>query len=142
MNGRIVAGLVGVLIVATGLMGLFYPVQMMSMGGFSPASESMRAHASGEVRAIYGGVFTVLGAFTVFAASNPVLHRGMLTMIATVFFGILGGRLLGVSIDGNPGLFGWVGAGLEVAAGSLLLAATYLHRAPEALPPPTSDASV
>ncbi|HEV7733017.1 MAG TPA: DUF4345 domain-containing protein [Candidatus Binatia bacterium] len=139
MNGRIVAGLVGLGIVAFGLMGLFYPVQVMSIAGFSPASESMRAQAYGETRAIYGGTFIALGIYTIFAASNPIVHRRTLTMMAMVFFGILAGRMIGISIDGNPGLFGWIGAGLEVSTGSLLLASTYLHRVPEALPPPQVD---
>lgn len=138
MNGRIVGGLVGLGILAFGLMGLFYPVQTMSFAGFSPASESMRAQAYGETRAIYGGVFTVLGVFAIFAASNPITHRRLLLLIAMVFYGVLIGRMVGISIDGNPGVFGWAGAALEVTTGSLLLAATYLHRTPEALPPPTT----
>lgn len=128
MNGRIVGGLVGLGILAFGLMGLFYPVQTLSFAGFSPASESMRAQAYGETRAIYGGTFTVMGVWTIFAASNPIIHRRLMLMVALVFYGILTGRMLGVSIDGNPGLFGWIGAALEVLTGSLLLAATYLHR--------------
>jgi hypothetical protein len=138
MNGRVVAGLVGLAILAFGLMGLFYPAQTMAFAGFSPAEESMRAQAYSETRAIYGGAFTVLGIFTIFAASNPVAHRRLLLLIAMVFYGVLAGRMLGVSIDGNPGLFGWIGAALEVTTGSLLLAATYLHRtAAEELPAPT-----
>jgi len=33
---------------------------------------------------------------------------------------------VGVSIDGSPGLFNWLGAILELTVGSLLLAAAYL----------------
>jgi hypothetical protein len=128
MNGRIVGALVGLGILAFGLMGLFYPVQTLSFAGFSPASESMRAQAYGETRAIYGGTFTLIGIWTIFAASNPIVHRRLILMVALIFYGILTGRMLGVSIDGNPGLFGWIGAALEATAGSLLLAATYLHR--------------
>jgi hypothetical protein len=135
MNGRIVAGLVGLGIVAFGLMGLFYPAQTMAFAGFSPAEESMRAQAYGETRAIYGGAFTALGIFTVFAASNPIANRRLLVLVGMVFYGVLAGRMLGLSIDGNPGLFGWIGAALEVTTGSLLLAATYLHRASAAEEP-------
>lgn len=124
MNARLVTAVVGTLTLLFGIAGLFYPAIVMSFANLSPVTESMRASALGEIRAIYGGTFTVLGAFTLRCATNPGLHRGMLLMIAVVWLGIFGGRMVGVVIDGNPGLIAWVGGTLEVLAGGLLLAAS------------------
>lgn len=123
MNVRLVTAVVGTLTLLFGLAGVFYPAIVMGFANLAPASESMRAAALGEVRAIYGGTFTVLGVFTLRCASNPSLHRGTLLMIAVLWLGIFGGRMVGVVVDGNPGVLPWVGGALELLAGSLLLVA-------------------
>lgn len=131
MNPRLLTGAVGALTLLFGLAGLFYPAIVMSFANLSPVTESMRAAALGEVRAIYGGAFTVLGAFTLRCASHPSLHRGTLLMIAVIWLGIFGGRMIGVVIDGNPGLISWAGGALEILAGGLLLAASMSRQEPD-----------
>ncbi|MCW5889604.1 MAG: DUF4345 domain-containing protein [bacterium] len=131
MNARLVTAVVGTLTILFGLAGLFYPAIVMSFANLSPVTESMRAAALGEVRAIYGGTFTVLGAFTLRCATNPSLHRGMLLMISILWLGIFGGRMVGVVIDGNPGLLPWAGAALEILAGGLLLMAAMSPAEPD-----------
>ena len=75
---------------------------------------------------MYGGAFVVLGAFTLWFATAPRAHRGELVLIAFLWLGFFGGRMVGVSIDGSPGLFNWLGALFELTVGCLLLAAAYL----------------
>lgn len=123
MNARLVTAVVGTLTVLFGLASIFYPAIVMSFAQLAPVTESMRAAALGEIRGIYGGTFTVLGVYTLRCSTNPALHRGTMLMIALVWLGIFAGRMVGVVVDGNPGLLTWGGATLEILAGGLLLAA-------------------
>jgi hypothetical protein len=69
-----------------------------------------------------------------------------ITLIGLLWLGVCGGRLLGVSLDGNPGPMGLVAAALElIMGGALLLAAltapsttpTAAPYTPPIPPPPT-----
>ena len=42
------------------------------------------------------------------------------------WLGLFAGRMVGVSIDGNPGLLNTVTAGLEAVIGALLIVSPYL----------------
>ena len=126
MNGRVVTAAIGVLTVALGLAGLIYPLHVMDWVGFSPLMTKPNA-GTVEARAVYGGLFLVLGVFTLWAATSPRRHRSELLLIACLWLGLFGGRMVGVSIDGSPGLLNTLGALFELVVGCLLLAAPFLN---------------
>lgn len=125
MNGRVVTATIGVLTVAFGLIGLTYPLHVMDWVGFAPLMTKPNAGMV-EARAIYGGLFLVLGVFTLLGATAPRTHRGELLLIACLWLGLFGGRMVGVSIEGSPGLLNTLTAVFELVVGALLLAAPYL----------------
>jgi hypothetical protein len=121
MNPRVVAGGLGAITVLMGLAGLFSPDRAMAFVGFAPSTEANRVIALCEARAVYGGLFTVLGAFTLWGAIDPPGKRAALLMAGLLWLGLCGGRTLGISIDGNPGLLGWVAVLWEGAFGTALV---------------------
>ena len=137
MNPRIATGLVGAVTVLLGLAGLTQPLRVLAFTGFMVENASRSAGALGEVRATYGGIFVVLGVYTLLATVNPVAHRSRLVLLGFVWLGACTGRLFGVSVDGSPGLFGWLAAAFElVMGGTLLLAALGASAAVGPLPAP------
>jgi hypothetical protein len=139
MSGRGMTAFIGVITVAMGVVGLAYPLHVMDWVGFSPLMTKPNA-GTVEARAIYGGLFLVLGVFTLWAATNPRAHRRELLLIACLWLGLFGGRMVGVSIEGSPGLLNTLGAVFEVVVGCLLLAAPYLS-GPEEEPVPATPAA-
>ena len=123
MSARGLTLTTGIVILLMGLAGLFYPDRVMGLLGFTIMNATQSAAVLGEVRATYGGLFTVMGAAVVLAALNPAAHRGRLLAIGLLWLGACGGRLLGVTVDGNPGVFGWLAVIFEGAMGSALLLA-------------------
>lgn len=121
MNPRITAAVAGLVILGLGLVGLLYPARVMATLGLAPLVPSQPIGAWGEVRATFGGVFTVMGAFVLWAALDPVGRRGLLRMAGGLWLGACGGRLLGVYADGGPGAWGWLSVGFEALIGTLLL---------------------
>jgi drug/metabolite transporter superfamily protein YnfA len=140
MNPRMTAAVVGVVTVVLGLVGLLYPAQVMGLLGFTIVNASQSAAALGEVRATYGGLFVVLGVYTLLAAMRSTVARASPMLIGLLWLGMCAGRLLGASIDGNPGLFGWVYAAIELLMGGSLVASALLAAA-EAAPNPMPAAS-
>jgi hypothetical protein len=121
----------------------------MGLLGYAFASQASSAATLGEVRATYGGVFTVMGLLTVVAAINPTANRGRILFVGLLWLGACAGRVFGASVDGNPGLFGWLSAAFELAVGLALVfasqaashAAAVSQAAPTATPagaPPAS----
>jgi len=129
MNPRAVAGVLGAVTAAMGLAGLVSPDRAMAFVGFAPSTEANRLLALGEARAVYGGLFTVLGAFTLWGAIDPPGKRSILLMASLLWLGLCAGRLLGASIDGGPGLVGWAAVVWEGVFGGALLW-TAVARAP------------
>jgi uncharacterized protein DUF4345 len=117
MNPRVVAGVLGAITVVLGIGGLVSPAQTLSIVGFAPLVPTEPALAYGEARAVYGGLFTVLGAFTLWGAIDPAGKRAALLMAGLLWLGLCVGRSIGISIDGNPGLFGWFFAISEALVG-------------------------
>jgi hypothetical protein len=124
MNPRVTAAIAGTIILLLGLAALFYPERVLGMLGFSILNPSHAAGALGEVRATYGGVFSVMGLFTLLAAMNPAAHRARLLFVGLLWLGASGGRLVGVFVDGNPGLFGWGAVVFELLLGGALVLAS------------------
>lgn len=136
MNSRIVTLIVGIVTLGLGLAGLLYPDRIMGVLGFTSASTSRPAAVLGEVRATYGGLFVVLGVYTLLAAREAWARRGRLVFIGLLWLGACGGRLLGVYLDGNPGLPGWAAVAFEfVMGGALVVASTRTPRAPAQVAP-------
>ena len=136
MIARAITLTTGIIILLMGLGALFYPERVMGMLGFMVVNASDAAAVLGEVRATYGGIFTVMGVAVLLAAMNPAANRGRLVAIALLWLGACGGRLLGVTVDGNPGVFGWLAVVFEAVMGSSLLLAAQ-RAGGEALPEPT-----
>jgi hypothetical protein len=144
VNARVATIVVGIVTLALGVAGLVYPERVMGLLGFMQADPSHAAAVLGEVRATYGGIFTVLGIYTLVAAVNPGANRGRLVLLGLVWLGALAGRLFGVSVDGNPGLPGWLSAAFEAVMGGTLLFAAQTAAppaAPAATAPPPSVAA-
>src|SRR6185295_7215226 len=114
MSTRLITGVAGLIFLALGVAGLVNPHWVMSFVGY-PATDAPLI--LGEVRGIYGGLFAVMGLFTLFAAGNPAAHRGALLLIGLLWFGVAGGRLAGAYLDGDPGLPGFIAATFELVFG-------------------------
>jgi hypothetical protein len=121
MNPRVVAGALGAITLLMGLAGLVTPDRSMAFVGFAPSTEANRVLALCEARAVYGGLFAVLGAFTLWGAIDPAGKRSALLMAGLLWLGLCAGRSIGISLDGNPGIFGWVGVVWEAAFGMALV---------------------
>ena len=128
MNLRIATVIVGIITVAFGFLGLVFPeIAMKHLLGFAvDPSHSVNA-VLGEVRATYGGLFVVIGAYTLLAALDPAAHRARLLFIGLMWLGACAGRLVGVSINGNPGLPGWAAVVFELLLGGALVAAALIR---------------
>lgn len=124
-NARLIAAAVGGLTLVLGLLGLLYPDRMLGWLGFAVLSPSDAAGGLGEIRATYGGLFVVLGVLTLLAALDPPVHRDRLLLVGLLWLGVAGGRALGVVVDGNPGLFGWIYLGVEVVIGGAMVVAWF-----------------
>lgn len=135
MNPRVVAIVAGVITTALGLAGLLYPDRVMGMLGFAILNTANAAAVMGEIRATYGGLFVVLGVYTLLTSMDPAAHRSRLMFIGLLWLGACAGRLLGVNLNGNPGLPGWLGVAFELIMGGALVAASVIARPVEtALP--------
>ena len=125
MNIRVVAALIGIVTVLFGALGLAYPERIMGTLGLATASEAARSAVLGEIRAVYGGLFLVLGLWTVYAAWQSAHSRLLLSLLGSSWIGIAGGRALWAWIEGNPGLWSWTFFAFEVLCGGGLLAAAF-----------------
>ena len=120
MARRLIIAAIGAFMVSNAV-GLVNPSFTLRFHGFSVADPSSAAYLFGEVRAVYGGLFAVIGVFTLLSAIDPVASRSRLVLLAWCWLGPGGGRLLGVFLDGDPGLQGWLFITHELAIGALLL---------------------
>ncbi len=143
MNPRVTTSVIGVLTTVMGALALLYPAIVMDrVLGFAVAPAASANFVLGEVRATYGGVFTVLGIYTVLAAMDPATNRGRILMIGLIWIGACLGRLYGVVMDGSPSWWGWLSAAFEAVMGGLLIAVSQMTpEAPAAtrttyMPPP------
>ncbi|MCC6766368.1 MAG: DUF4345 domain-containing protein [Deltaproteobacteria bacterium] len=149
MNPRVTTIVIGVLTTVMGAFALLYPETVMNqVTGFAVAQNFTANFVLGEMRATYGGIFTVLGIYTILGAMDPATNRGRLLMIGLLWVGACLGRLYGVLIDGSPGWWGWLLATFEAVVGGMLVAVSQMTpEAPAAItrssytpppPPPTT----
>lgn len=121
MNPRVVAGALGAITLLMGLYGLVAPASVLDVVGLAPQTPAEPALAYGEARAVYGGLFAVLGGFTLWGAIDPPGKRAALLMAGLLWLGLFAGRLVALSFDGNPGVMGWVALVWEAAFGTALV---------------------
>ena len=124
MNARIVVAVVGAITLLLGLGGLFRPEWVMNFVGYAVASNAPATLVRGEVRAVYGGMLIVGAVFTLLSAPDPREHQGRLLLLGLLWIGAAAGRLLGMFVDGNPGIFGWLSLALELVGGGALIFAS------------------
>lgn len=117
MNPRVVAGTLGAITIVLGLAALASPERTMAFVGFAPLTPTQPVAALCETRALYGGLFTMLGVFTLWGAIDPSGKRSVLLMAGMLWLGLCGGRAVGISIDGSPGAMGWLGLAWEAVFG-------------------------
>lgn len=132
MNPRIVVALIGGFTAAIGLAALLYPAAAMQFIGYGIGTNASAQFLFGEFRGVYGGLMVAAGVITLLCVPAPRANAGRLLMLATLWAGVGGGRLLGVFVDGNPGFFGWFSMVLELGGAALLV---YAAQAPDPLPP-------
>jgi hypothetical protein len=120
MNSRLWIAAAGIVILLFGIGGLLAPQRVLGVLGLATLNASTAAATLGEVRATYGGLFTVMGAYVLFAALNPAARRESILVLGLLWLGAAAGRAFGASVDGNPGLFGWLSLGVEVVIGGVL----------------------
>jgi drug/metabolite transporter superfamily protein YnfA len=140
MNPRVVAIIAGVITTTLGSAGLLYPDRVMGVLGFAILNSANTAAVMGEVRATYGGLFVVLGVYTLLSAVDPAAHRSRLTFIGLLWLGACAGRVLGVNVNGNPGLPGWIALAFELLMGGALVAVSVTVRPAEVSLPATQPA--
>ena len=138
MNARIVVAIVGAITLLMGLCGLLRPEWVMNFVGYEVAKNASKTLVYGEVRAVYGGLLIVAAVFTLLSAPDPREHQGRLLLLALLWIGAGAGRLLGMFVDGNPGIFGWLSLALELGGGGALILAS---QAPGPAAIPTAPAS-
>jgi hypothetical protein len=123
MNPRLTTGLIGLITVILGVAALFYPDFIREKAvGFAVHQAFTENFVNGEVRAVYGGLFLVVGVYTVMAAMDPYAQRARILLIGLLWLGLGGGRLFGVFADGGPGLRGWLYLVFELGVGGVLVA--------------------
>jgi hypothetical protein len=127
MNPRLTITVIGVLTTVMGVLALAYPgLVMQQVLGFAIDPQFTEAFVRGEVRAAYGGIFTVMGIYTVLAAMDPATNRGRIVMIGLLWIGACLGRMWGAVIDGYPGAWGLLSGLFELVIGGLLVAASLM----------------
>lgn len=145
MNAKVVSASIGLFTCAFGLIALVYPQRVLHLAGFAVAPTASVAQVTGEVRALYGGLFLVMGSWILFA----VLREARLLLFATgtMFLGAALARITGAYLEGSPDIWGWIGGVAEVICGfGLTGSAWVMGRArepwPEIAPPATSSPTI
>ena len=129
MNPTMVVAVIGVLTVGMGLFGLASPDFVMHrVVGFAVDPAFSEFFVRGEARAVYGGLFTVIGLHTVWGALDLEAHRGSVVLIGTLWLGLCIGRLISIAIDGSPGALGWFSVAFEAVLGGALIACALTGR--------------
>ena len=132
MSARAWIALVGAILTGIGIVGLVDPSFIVWWFGYAIANPTTTAAVLGEVRAVYGGLFAVIGVFTMLSAIDPAAHRERLVALGCCWLGLAGGRALGAWLDGSPGVFGWGLLVLEVVAGGVVVGLALAASAPPA----------
>ena len=93
-----------------GLMCFFDPAGLAESTGVVASTPT----ASTEIRAMYGGLQTAIGALALVAIFKPGLVRSALVCFATLSGGLLTARLLGLAMDGGYTSYTGMAIGFEI----------------------------
>jgi hypothetical protein len=128
MNPRTTTMAAGVTMVILGALALFYPQMVMErvLGYAVDQAHSSANFVHGEVRAAYGGLFLVMGIYTLMAALDPAANRARILFVGMLWLGACAGRLFGVFVDGSPGTWGWLSVVFELLVGGALVAVSQM----------------
>jgi hypothetical protein len=75
-----------------------------------------------ELRAMYGGLQSAIGALALLATVRPSLERPAIVMLAALLPGLAAARLLGVVLDGSWSSYTALGLGFEIGGSSCAIA--------------------
>lgn len=85
-----------------------------------PVSIQLRGvNAFNEVRANYGGMHSLMGAFFLLGAFAAKFREAALVTLAVFTSGLVFGRMVSIAVDGAPGTFIWL-----LLVGELVIAIT------------------
>ena len=109
-----------------GLFCLFQPQYLAEAAGVAYRT----ATGATEIRAMYGGLQTAIGALALAAVFRPGLERVALVTLAFLCAGLGSARLLGVALDGDLSTYTAIGLGFEFGSLALALACLKLGARP------------
>lgn len=124
MNARVFLWVCAVLFLPYGLYCFAMPGALEGIAGVSFTSPT----GSAEIRAMYGGLQTAVGALALMGASRPDLARTTVTSIAVLCAGLGLARLSGALLDGGFSMYTAMGLSLEF---SLLAVGAWILRGAE-----------
>ena len=130
MNVRLWVASLGAITLVLGLAGIMRPQVVIGLLGFVMVDSAHTAFTLGEVRAVYGGVFAMMGVVALWAAIDPFRYRDRIFAVGLIWIGACAARLFGASVDGSPGAIGWASAVFEGSVGIALAVAAWLAETP------------
>jgi len=120
MNLKHAVRVLGVVLLASGVLGLIMPVAIADFAGL--LVEPNTPNGMVEIGAVYGGVPLALGAMALYATFSYGASAGpMLATVGFVFVGAAVGRLIVAFTGGMPTLSGWMFFSFEVVTAVVFL---------------------
>ena len=114
---KIFLGLNAVLFIVYGLMCLANPSVVADQTGMQLAT----GVATAEARAMYGGLQTSVGLLALLGLMRPGLQPAVLLALVFVFFGLASGRMVGILVDPDPGVYNFAAFVFEALFGLLAM---------------------
>ena len=113
MATKIFLGLNALVFIGYGLACLASPALVADLTGMELAT----GVASVEVRAMYGGLQTAVGLLALLGAWRPGMQAAVLLALVFLFFGLASGRILGIVVDPDPGVYNFGAVAFEATFG-------------------------
>lgn len=129
MATKIFLGANAALFIVYGLMCLASPEIVAEQTGMQLTT----GVASAEVRAMYGGLQTAVGLLALLGFMRAGLQPAVLLALVFVFFGLASGRVIGIVLDPDPGVYNFAAFAFESLFGllSVMLLSTSAKRGSE-----------
>lgn len=115
---KIFLGVMAAAFVGYGLACLAQPSIVADATGMQLATGT----ATVEVRAMYGGLQTAVGLLALLALFREPLRGPALLTLGLLFFGLASGRLVGIAVDADPGVYNYVALVFECVSAAAALA--------------------
>jgi hypothetical protein len=115
MGIRIFLAVMAIVWLPYGLYCFLDPTALRSMAGVTAGTPTGMT----ELRAMYGGLQSAVGALALLATVRRDLERPALVMLATLLPGLAAARLLGLALDGSWSSYTAMGLAFEIP-GSLI----------------------